>query len=157
VIQGQVTAVNGTTGAGADVSLVALQTISVSGSSLQIATPLLNTSTDQSTPTVAIQSNAACQGTTPTGAFCAQYTLVVPASNPSVGSFVSGTATTFAPPASGDVIYSVQAQTSLPMSGGSPFCSPSILQTNMNISGQPLQVTASAVSTAKNLDFSGCM
>lgn len=151
VIQGIVTALNGTTGANADVSLAALQAISVpSGGTRQIATPLLSTSLQSSTPSVAVQSATPCQGPTPPGAFCAQYTLVVPASNPSVGTFVTG-AVTYSAPASGSVPYSVQAQASQPMSGGVAFCS-SPTQTT-----QAFNVTAGATVTAKEIDFSGCM
>lgn len=158
VIQGQVTAVNGTTGADVDVSFAALQSISLSGGgTLQIAAPLLNTSLQSSTPSVAVQSSTPCQGGTPAGAFCAQYALVVPASNPSVGTFVSGTATSFAAPAAGAVLYSVQAQASKPMSGGAAFCSPSTQTTSVNSSSMPLQVTPGTKVTAKELDFSVCM
>jgi len=158
VIQGLVTAVNGTAGADTDISFAALQGISLSGGgTLQIAVPLLNTSLQSSTPSVAVQSSTPCQGATPTGAFCAPYALVVPASNPSVGTFVSGTAATFALPAAGPVPYSVLAQASQPMSGGAAFCSPSTETTNLDSSGNPLQATAGTTVTAKELDFSGCM
>ena len=158
VIQGIVTAVNGTTGANTDVSLAALQAVAVSGGeTLQIAAPLLTTSTQNSTPSIAIQSSTPCQGGTPAGAFSGQYTLIVPASNPSVGAFVAGTPSTFAQPASGDVLYSVQAQASQPMSGGVAFCSPSTQTTSLTSGGLLLKVTAGATVTARELDFSSCM
>lgn len=156
ILQGIVTALNGTTGANVDVSLAALQPISVSGGNIQIVTPLLSTSQQSSTDTVAVQSSTPCQGNTPVGAFCAQYTLVVPASNPSVGSFVSQTITKFAPPETSDVLYSVQAQASQPMSGGAPMCSPAGHSTSLDSTGQPLKVTAGATTTVHEIDFSGC-
>lgn len=157
VVQGIVTAVNGTTGASVDVSLTALQTVSLaSGGTRQIATPLLNTPQQSSTLSVAMQSATPCQGATPAGAYCAQYTLIVPASNPSVGTFVAGTVT-YGAPAAGAVSYSVQAQASQPMSGGVTFCSSPTQTINLNSSGQPLQVTAGATVAAKEIDFSGCM
>ena len=152
-IQGLVTAVNGATGANADVSLEALQTITLSGGGArQIATPLL----PSSTPSVAVQSATPCQGSTPAGAFCAQYTLIVPASNPSVGTFATGTVSYTAPPA-GNVSYTVQAKASQPMSGGVAFCSNPTQTTSLNSVGQPLQVTAATTVTAKEIDFGGCM
>lgn len=156
VIQGLVTAVNGTAGANADVSLAALQTVSnPSGGTLQIATPLLNTTQQSSTPSVAIQSATPCQGATPAGAFCAQYTLVVPASNPSIGTFTPGTVT-YNPPPSGDVPYIVQAQASLPLSGGTAFCSPSSQTMSLDSNGLILKAVGGITITAKRIDFSGC-
>jgi hypothetical protein len=153
ILQGIVTAVNGTTGANVDVSLAALQPIS---GNIQIVVPFLSTAQQSSTGTVAVQSSTPCQGNTPTGAFCAQYTLVVPASNPSVGMFASGTTTKFAAPGAGDVLYSVQAAASQPMSGGVAMCSPANHTTALDSTGQPLKVTAGATSTVHEVDFSGC-
>jgi hypothetical protein len=89
------------------------------------------------------------------GAFCAQFTLVVPASNPDVGAF-SGGKITFTPPASGDVLFSVEADATKPMSGGASICSPASLTTTMDTNGMPLKVTAGATTIAKELDFAGC-
>lgn len=157
ILQGTVTAVNGTIGANVDVSLAALQSISVSGSgNMEIVTPLLSTSQQRSTETAAVQSSTPCQGNTPTGAFCAQYTLVVPASNPSVGAFVSGTTTKFAAPATGDVLYSLEAQASQPMSGGVAMCSPASHTMALDNTGQTLKVSAGATSSVHEVDFSAC-
>lgn len=157
VIQGIVTAANGMTGANVDVAFAAFQTISIAGSGpLQIVAPLLTTVHQSSTDTVAIQSVTPCQGATPAGAFCAEYTLLVPASNPSVGAFIAGTTTKYASPSTGDVLYSLQAQASQPMSGGIAACAPSSQTINLSSAGQALKVTASATTTAKEIDFSGC-
>jgi hypothetical protein len=149
-IQGIVTALNGTAGANIDVTTSALQTISLSGGAARPVTiPLLT----GSTPNVAVESATPCPAMgTPKGAFCAQYTLVVPASNPEVGTFASGKIT-FTPPATGDVLFSVEADAA---SGGASICSPSFLTTTMDTNGMPLKVTASATTTAKELDFSSC-
>lgn len=152
-IQGMVTAVNGTTGANVDAATSALQSVSVSGGAPFLVTiPLL----PGSVPNVAVESATPCPGTgVASGAFCAPYTLVVPASNPEVGSFVAGKIT-FTAPAGGDVLYTVEADATKPMSGGTTICSPSSQTTNLNSSGTPLKVTAGAMATAKELDFSGC-
>lgn len=152
-IQGIVTALNGTAGANIDVTTSALQTISLSGGTTRPVTiPLLT----GSTPNVAVESATPCPAMgAPKGAFCAQYTLVVPASNPEVGTFASGKIT-FTPPATGDVLFSVEADASKPTSGGASICSPSSLTTTMDTNGMPLKVTAGATTTAKELDFAGC-
>lgn len=156
VIQGLVTAVNGTTGANADASLSAMQAVNnPSGGTLQIATPLLNTTQQNSTPSIAVESVTPCQGPTPAGAFCVQYTLIVPASNPSVGTFGPATVA-FSSPASGDIPYTVQAQASVPMSGGTAFCSPSNQTTTLNSTGLTLKVIGGQTVVAKRIDFSGC-
>lgn len=160
VIQGQVTAANGTTGVSADISLTAMQAVNnPSGGTLQIATPLLNTIQQSSTPSVAIESVTPCQGPTPAGAFCALYTLIVPASNPSVGTFTSGSSAniSYGSPASGDVLYSVQAQASVPLSGGTAFCSPANQTISLDSTGQTLKVTGGQTVMAKRMDFSGCV
>lgn len=152
-IQGIVTALNGTAGADIDVTTSALQTIPLSGgASRPVTIPLL----PGSTPNVAIQSATPCPATgAPAGAFCAQYTLVVPASNPEVGSFSSGKIT-FTSPASGDVLFSVEADATKPMSGGAPICTSPLLTTALDTGGMPLKVAAGATTTAKELDFAGC-
>ena len=152
-IQGIVTALNGTAGANIDVTTSALQTISLLGGATRPVTiPLLS----GSSPNAAIESATPCPAAgTPKGAFCAQYTLVVPASNPDVGTFSAGKIT-FAPPASGDVLFSVEAEATKPMSGGTAICTSSSLTTNLDTNGMPLKVTAGATTTAKELDFAGC-
>jgi hypothetical protein len=152
-IQGIVTALNGTVGADIDVSTSRLQSVTLSGGATRPVTiPPLRGSTSN----IAVESAIPCPATgSPIGAFCAQYTLVVPASNPDVGSFSAGKIT-FSPPASGDVLYSVAADATKPMSGGAAICSPSSRTTNLDTSGMALKVTASATTTAKEIDFAGC-
>jgi len=152
-IQGIVTALNGTTGADIDASTSALQTVSLPGSATRPVTlPLLQGSVSN----VAVQSATPCPATgSPTGAFCAQYTLVVPASNPNVGTFSAGKIT-YTPPASGDVLYTVEADATKPMSGSAAICSPSSLTTNLDTNGMPLKVTAGATTSAKQINFAGC-
>jgi hypothetical protein len=152
-IQGIVTALNGTAGANIDVTTGALENVSLSGGGTrQVTIPLLT----GSTPNVAVESATPCPTMgAPKGAFCAQYTLVVPPSNPEVGSFSSGKIT-FTPPATGDVLFAVEADATKPMSGGASICSPSSMTTTMDTNGMPLKVTAGATTTAKELDFAGC-
>jgi hypothetical protein len=152
-IQGIVTALNGAVGANIDVSTSALQSVSLSGGATRPVTiPLLQGSTSN----FAVQSATPCPATgSPIGAFCAQYTLIVPASNPNVGSFSAGKIT-FSPPAGGNVLYTVEARATKPMSGGAAICSQSSLTTNLDTNGMTLKVTAAATTTAKEIDFTGC-
>lgn len=151
-IQGIVTALNGNVGADIDVSTSALQSVPLSGGGTRPVTiPLLHGSISN----IAVQSATPCLAGSPKGAFCAQYTLVLPASNPEVGSFSAGKIT-FTAPASGPVLYSVEADAFKPMSGGTAICTPSSLTTNLDTNGMPLKVTAGATATAKEIDFAGC-
>jgi hypothetical protein len=152
-IQGLVTALNGVAGANIDASTSALQTVSLSGGAIRPVTiPLLPGSTSN----VAVESATPCPATgSPMGALCAQYILVVPASNPNVGSFSAGKIT-FSPPASGNVLYSVEADATKPMSGGATICSMPLQTTNLDTLGMTLRVTAGATTTAKEIDFAGC-
>jgi len=152
-IQGIVTALNGTAGANIDVTTSALQSVSLSGGAMRPVTiPLLQGSISN----IAVQSATPCPATgSPIGAFCAQYTLIVTASNPNVGSFSAGKIT-FSPPASGNVFYSVEADATKPMSGGAAICSMPSQTTNLDTNGMTLKVAAGATTNAKEIDFTGC-
>jgi Domain of unknown function (DUF4382) len=152
-IQGFDTALNGAMGGVIDVSMSALQTVSLSGGGMrQVTIPLEG----NSTLLVSVQNATTCPMGSPMGANCAQYTLIVPASNPEVGTFSAGTVM-FTAPASGTVLFSVNAQAAMPMSGGVPDCMPSFVTQSMNSTGMPLAVTAGATTTAMLINFSGCM
>ena len=99
-ITGQITTTTGSAATQADISLSALQ---LAGGTLVTIPPL-----GSSTPNVTTQAGAGCPASTD----CAGYTLFVPASNPSVGTFVVGQLTNYSvPPAPGPPIgYSVNAQ-----------------------------------------------
>jgi len=158
-IQGFVTAVMGTsptiTGAKIDATFSSFQSVPVSGGSRKITIPLEKTASQNSTPIVTVESASSCPAGSPAGAFCAQYTLVLPASNPSVGSFSAGSIT-YAAPAAGNVLYTVEARASQPISNGAAICSPSSMTTSLDSGGMPLKVTPGVTTTAQRLDFSGC-
>lgn len=151
-IQGAITAINGTTGATIDVNISALQTVMVSGSSHTFTVPLFANSTSS----VSITSSTSCPMTAPKGAFCGSYTLIVPASNPEVGSFSAGKVT-FTSPASGDVLYTVKADATNP-STNAGMCSPSsqTVSTDASTPPAPLKITPGATTNAAEIDFSGC-
>jgi hypothetical protein len=149
-IQGTITAINGTTGASIDATVSALQSVTVSSTSHTFTVPLF----PKSNADVMVTSSTSCPMTAPKGAFCGSYTLVVPASNPTVGTFSAGK-TTITPPATGDVLYTVEADATNPTSGAT-MCSPSSQTTSKDSTAMPLKVTAGASATAAELDFTGC-
>ena len=164
ILQGFVTAKTATGGATVDVSLAALQNIALSGNlTRQLNIPLQNTSATamgpavNSTGLVSITGSNSCPAGSPMGANCAQYTLVVPASNPRVGVFASG-GLTFSAPESGDVLFTVDAQAAVPMSGGKRDCMPPEIMTSDDASTppQPLKVTPGMTTNVARTDFSGC-
>ena len=151
-IQGTITAINGTTGASIDATVSALQTVMVSGASHTFTVPLLA----KSNSSVSITSSMSCPMGAPKGAFCGSYTLVVPASNPEVGTFSAGKVT-FTAPASGDVLYTVEADASNPTTNAA-ICSPASQTVSKDTSTPPaaLKVTPGATTNAAEIDFSGC-
>jgi len=153
-IQGTITAINGTTGATIDADVSALQSVTVSTTSHTFTVPLFPKSNASD---VMVTSSTSCPTGAPKGAFCGSYTLVVPASNPTVGTFSAGK-TTITAPATGDVLYTVEADATNPSSDAA-ICSPSSQTTSKDSTtptAMPLKVTAGATTTAAELDFTGC-
>jgi hypothetical protein len=168
ILQGFVTAKTATAGATAEVTVAALQTINVSASATrQLTIPLQNTQATATTPAVmsmgliSITDSTTCPMGSPTGANCAQYTLVVPASNPSVGVLAPG-GFTFSTPAGGDVLFRVDANAFVPMTapvnGGKTDCTPSetVTSTDGSTPPQPLKVTPATTTSVARTDFTGC-
>ena len=153
-LEGNVTAVNGGSAGTIDAAVAAQQAVTVSGGgTLLVAIPVLPGSTSN----ISVDSTSAstCSAIGVSGANCAGYTLLVPASNPEVGMF-SGGAVTYTPPAGGNVAYTVRADAFAPGGGGTPSCSPGTLTTNLNSTSGPLVVTAGATTQVQELDFTGC-
>jgi len=97
-------------------------------------------------------------GWKPTGANCAQYTLVVPASNPSVGVLAAAGRVTFSAPASGDVLFSVDANAFVAMSGGTRrlYAIRNRDFYRYQHPAQPLKVTLGTTANVARTDFTGC-
>jgi Domain of unknown function (DUF4382) len=151
-IQGTITAINGTTGGSIDTDVSALQTVMVSSTSHTFTVPLFANS---NAADIMVTSSTSCPMGAPMGAFCGNYSLVVPASNPAVGTFSTGK-TTITLPAAGDVLYTVEADASNPTSDAA-MCSPPSQTTSKDATAMPLKATAGATTTAAELDFKGCM
>jgi len=151
-IQGVITAINGTTGASIDATVSALQTATVGGATRTFTVPLFPSSVSS----VQITSSTPCPAMgSPKGAFCGTYSLIVPASNPNVGTIAAGKVT-FTAPASGSVLYAVEADATNPTTSAA-ICSPSTQTTSKDSSNMPLAVTAGATTNAAEIDFSSCM
>jgi len=162
VLQGFVTATKGASTATADVTLAALQTVALSGSaSRQITVPLESINAVGATPavdstgTISVESSTNCPVGAPVNSNCAQYTLVVPASNPNVGIF-SSSGVSYTGPATGDVPFTVDAQAFVPMSGGTKDCVPSEIPTSKDDGGLALKAIAATTTKVARIDFSGC-
>ena len=163
VLQGFVTATTGMGTATADVTLAALQTVSPGGSAAarQITIPLESiqaigaTPAVDSTGSISVEVNTNCPTGSPLNANCAQYTLVVPASNPNVGVF-SSSGVSYTAPATGDVLFTVDARAFVPMSGGTTDCTPPEMTAAKDTAGQPLKAIAATTTNVTRIDFSGC-
>ena len=150
--QGFVTATTGSAAATVDASVSALQTFSLPGGATLTATI---PGEGNSVSNVAVESNSDCPVMAPPNTNCAQYTLIEPASNPSVGVFSAGKIN-YAAPASSDVLYSIGASAFTPLSGGSTDCAPPTKTTSMDTNGNPLKALPGTTVTAKEIDFAGC-
>jgi hypothetical protein len=149
-ITGQVTTTTGSAATGADISLSALQAISVNNSTLLVTIPLAAQSASTASLTTAAAANC------PAKTDCAGYTLSVPALNPSVGTFSTSGSQKPAAPANGPVNYTVDARAVVPGGGGTLDCNPPELQTNSTSTNTHLTVTAGTTVSAATLAFSGC-
>jgi hypothetical protein len=149
-ITGQITTSTGSAGTTADLSLSALQQITVGVSTVMITTPLAQQSAATATLTTA--PGPGC----PVNTDCEDYTLAVPAANPSVGTFTATGNQTPAPPPGGTVGYSLDANAFVPGSAGTADCSPSNLQTSQTSTNAPLTATVGGSVTAATLAFTGC-
>jgi uncharacterized protein DUF4382/carboxypeptidase family protein len=147
-ITGQITTTTGSAATAADVTLLALQSATPSGgSAIPVTIPLFTGSTAFPLPTAA--------GTCPVNTDCATYTLIVPASNPSVGTFNSA-GTSYSTPAAPPIPYSLEADATTAASTPTADCSPSSVTVSMDNASNPLAVTAGGSVTAATIALTGC-
>jgi hypothetical protein len=137
-------------GASIDAAVSALQSVMVSGTSHTFTVPLF----PGTNSVIQVTSSISCPMGSPAGAFCAGYSLIVPASNPNVGTFAAGNVT-FAAPAVGDVLYTVEADATNSTSSAA-ICSPASQSISKDLNNQPLKVLPGATTNAARIDFSGC-
>ena len=145
-ITGEITSSTGSAPVAVDLSVSALQSI---GSNLLVTVPLAQQSA--STATLGTVPDASC----PANTDCVNYTLAVPAANPSIGAFNSGGNQTPAPPTPGPVGYTVDANAFI-VGTNLANCTQPNLQTSMTDTNLPLTVTPGGSATAATLAFTGC-
>jgi hypothetical protein len=143
-VSGQVTTTNAIGQlTAADINLSALQPV---GSLLVTIPPLLNSPLGNSTPNVTSENGSV------------SYTLVLPASNPQVGTFSVSPATAYTPPVLGSAIYQINAQAfdlmSSSLNPGSPGCNPSSLPAVFDANTQ--LILAPGATATQNFTFTGC-
>lgn len=147
-ITGTVTTSTGSAATAADISLYALQQVSINSSNVNVIIPLAQ----QGSSTAALTT---ATGSCPANTDCASYTVAVPAMWPSIGTYSAG-GTTYTQSTATPVAYSIGATAFVPMSGGTLDCSPSEVTVNTLSGGGTLNVTAGTSVTAANSTFTGC-
>ncbi|MDE3180820.1 MAG: DUF4382 domain-containing protein [Acidobacteriota bacterium] len=158
-IEGQVTTSAMGSATSADINLSALQSVAPpgSGSPVLVTVPIL--SSMPSPPNLATAGApsvrfAGSAGSCPSGADCENYLLTVPASNPQAGVFSSSPPTNYTAPAGSPVIYWVNAQAFIPMSGSAPDCSSASQPASFDSTNQ--LIVSPGKTTTQNLSFTGC-
>ena len=149
-VTGQITSSTGSAAVAIDLSVSALQPVTVNGSNVLITTPLAQ----QSAATASLTT--APSGSCPPNTDCVSYTLSIPAANPSVGAFNTSGIQIPAPPPAGLVSYTIDAVAVVPGSAGTSDCNPSNLQTSQTNSNAALTVLPGSAVTATTLAFTGC-
>jgi Domain of unknown function (DUF4382) len=148
-LQGLITTTTASSGGAetaSDISLSALQSVG-GGSSLLVTVPTFEGST---LPVISTIAAAIC----PADTDCANYTLLVPGSNPNVGTF-SSSGTTYTAPAANPAIYWVNALATVPMSNPttdncSPSSFPATFDNSTQLSGEP------GDTLTQDIAFTGC-
>jgi hypothetical protein len=151
-LQGFVTATTGSGPATIQAAVSALQSVTPNRGAARLVTiPAEGASVSN----ISVESSSGCPGNAPANSSCAQYTLIEPASNPSVGVFSAGKIS-YSQPAASDVLYSVRANALAPADDGTTDCMPTSKTVDQDTSNNPLKVTAGEMVMPKEMDFSGC-
>lgn len=145
-ISGTVTTTSGAAGTVDDITLYAMQQVTINSSAVNVIIPLAQ----QSSATASLTT--ASGGSCPSNTYCATYTLAVPAMWPNLGTFSAG-GTTYTQGTATPVAYSVGAQA---FSAGVSACSSPEVVVNTLSGGGALTVTPGGTVTAANIAFNGC-
>jgi hypothetical protein len=149
-LTGQVTTTTGSAATQADVSISALEPITVNNASLMVTIPLAA----QSASALNLET---ASGSCPTNTDCANYTLKVPVANPSVGAFSTSGNQNPAPPSSSAVVYTVDGRAFVVGGGNTQDCLPNTdMQVSQTSTSTALAPLAGVSVTAQTLAFSGC-
>jgi hypothetical protein len=139
-------------GTAADVSLSALQTVTIAGASRMMTIPNLVPFNQNVSATIQMESapGPGC----PTGTDCSvtgPYIFSLPAATANVGAAGAYTGATTSP-----ANYVVDARATVPGSYPLPDCGPSELMISTDANGNPLAVSAGASVQAATIGFAGC-
>jgi hypothetical protein len=167
-ILGQVTTTSastttGATSADATSANVTISALQSAGTGKIVTIPPFSGGTTFATGTSPTVDNGTSPSTCPAGTKCENYSITVPASNPSVGTFTAGQTTSYAAPAGNPALYWVQAITSLPGGEGTTDCTPSLIPSTLTAGASPtgnqigVDPPPLSDSTAtQNFDFVSC-
>ncbi|HLW80278.1 MAG TPA: DUF4382 domain-containing protein [Terriglobia bacterium] len=148
-ITGLISTTTGSAATAADVSVIALQSATPpGGSAVTITVPAFAGS---SAFPLVTGAGALCPATTD----CATFSLIVPASNPSAGTFSTG-GTTYSTPAAGAAAFSLQGEATTTTSTPTTDCSPATVTVTTDTLSHPLAVLPGASVTAAVIAFTGC-
>ena len=150
-ITGRVTTVNGSGGTVSDLTLYAMQQVSLGGTNVSFIIPLA----DQASPSSTVSLTTATGGSCAASTACADYTVKVPAMWPNIGAY-SGNTTAYTQSTATPVNYIMGAQAFVPSSGGTTNCTPSEQTVSTLDGGGTLSVTAGQSFTAATMPFTGC-
>jgi Domain of unknown function (DUF4382)/Carboxypeptidase regulatory-like domain len=82
-------------------------------------------------------NNGTSANTCPAGTKCENYMLVLPASNPSIGTFTAGQPTSYSTPAANPALYWVMATSVLPTDTTTSDCTPSSFPASLTAGASP--------------------
>ena len=154
---GWVTATTGSAPASADVLVSAIQNAPLGGGgTLPVTIPAEATPIADSGANLSLDSATNCPPSPPANSNCAPYTLIEPASNPSVGMFSAAKMTAYSTPAPGDVLYSIRANAFIPLSGGTSDCMPNSVTVTQDSNTNPLKAIPGVNVTPETTSFTGC-
>ena len=150
-ITGTVTTVGSSGGIPENITLSALEPMTLDGANVSVTIPLVQQhGTVLQLPTI---SDSSC----PSGTDCIAppYDIALPAALPFAGAWAaSGTTYT---QISGSLSYTIDAQAFQPASSSTPTCSPSEKKASVQTDGvTPLNPASGATVTAKTIAFTGC-
>ena len=150
-ITGQVTTTTGSAATSADISISALEPITVNSTTVLVTIPLAAQSA------TAVNLATAASASCPANTDCATYTLQVPVTNPSVGTFSTSGNQNPAAPSAAAVVYSVDGLAFVAGGGNTQDCLPNNdQQTSQTSTSTALTPLAGVSVTSHALAFSGC-
>lgn len=152
-ITGQVTSAGAAGAVPVDVVVSALQSVKVTAGTVTSTVLFTIPLAQQSATTQTVVTQA---GACPANTDCGNYTLDVPAQNPSVAAFVSGTPVNPVADLTTPVAYTIDGQAAIINLAGAADCA-SRIQVSTLAGGGPINVTPGGTPfTAATMNFTGC-